>query len=401
MELMDHKNIDSGDTQAESTHFSAEYVDILIAKRRFIGCAVAAAFVLSIIISLSLPKMYIATAKILPPKEPNFGIASILSGPDNPLNGLAGSLFSNQTPAALYVGIMQSRTVADKIIKQFDLKERYSLKYIEDVYKRLANRSTINFSRKDQLISVSVIDRDPQRAADMANSYVEMLDRFNRKLTINQGYRKRKFLEGRMKEVFNELEKAESKLQQFQEKYHLVSITEQAKASIKGAAQLKSQIIATETELEVFKQFGTEQQVEAAMLKAKIEELRKQLRTIEEGSIQDFDKMYQLNTEDESSSLFIPFAELPELAMQFMRLTREAKIQVSLFELITTQYEMAKLEEARDVYTIQVLDQAVPAEKKYRPHRLRIVATSTFLVFFAVVFFVLVKEFGVRSKSFR
>jgi tyrosine-protein kinase Etk/Wzc len=366
----------------------SELINIILTHRKIIGILVGTTFVLSIIVSLLLPKMYIATARILPPQENNTGIVSLISNADNPLSGLASSLVDSQTPASLYVGILKSRSVADELILKFDLKELYDKKYIEDVYTKLSDRSHIKFSKKDQIIIVSVKDRNPQRAADLANAYVEMLDKKNRILNITQGRRKRQFLEGRLKEVRNDLENAEIELRAFQEKYNLIAIDEQAKVSIDGAAKIKSQIIVAQTELEVLKQFGTEKQIEAVMLKTKIEELTKQLEAIERGEQPDADNQRSFQN-GKKSDFYIAFADLPRLGMQLMRLTREAKIQEKLFELLTAQYEIAQIEEAKDVDTIQVIDSAVPPEKKISPKRSMIVIIST-LLSLLISFFVII-----------
>jgi uncharacterized protein involved in exopolysaccharide biosynthesis len=385
MQTQNNSSASEQQTQSLSDINLSEYLKVILNYRNLIGYIVGSTFILSIIISLLLPKMYVATARVLPPQEKNNGIISLLSGAENsPLSGLATSLVGSQTPAALYVGIMKSRSVADALIEEFNLKKLYDKKYIEDVYKILEDRSAIKISKKDQIISVSVKDRDPQRAADMANAYVEMLDQINRKLNTTQGKRKRLFLEGRLKEVRADLEKAEIELRTFQEKYNLVAIEEQAKVAIEGAAEIKGQIIAAQTELEVLKQFGTEKQIEAVMLKAKIEELTKQLGAIEQGERPDT-KVSDLPAPDKVSNFYIPFDDLPRLGLQLMRLMREAKIQEKLFELITAQYEMAQIEEAKDVDTIQVLDSAVPPEKKVSPKRSRIVLVFTTLSFIGTI----------------
>lgn len=375
----------------------SEYRDVLLKHRKLIGYSVGAAFVFSIIISLLLPKMYEATARVLPPQENKSMISALLSDPDNPLSGLTGNIIGNQSTASLYVGIMKSRSIADALIKKFNLRDLYDKKYIEDVYAKLDDRSTFKISKKDQIITVSVLDRDPERAANMANAYVEMLDQTNRKLNITQGKRKRLFLEDRLKEVRTDLSNAEVQLKSFQEKYDLVSIEEQAKVAIEGAAEIKGQMIAAQTELEVLKQFGTEKQIEAIMLKAKIEELRKQLGAIEQGTKQEAVPP----ATGKKQNFFIPFDDLPRLGLELMRLTREAKIQEKLFELLIAQYEMARIEEAKDVDTIQVLDRAVPAEKRYSPHRSLIVLSSTIismLLSISLAFFL--SYLNLRSQDF-
>ncbi len=370
----------------------SEYRDVLVKHRKLIGYIVGVAFVFSIILSLLLPKMYVASARILPPQDNNSAISAFLTNSENPLSGIAGSIIGNQSTAALYVGIMKSRSVADVLIEKFNLKDLYGKKYIEDVYAKLQDRSSFIISKKDQIITVSVLDRDPKRAAAMANAYVDMLDQTNRNLNITQGKRKRLFLEDRLQEVRSDLGNAEMQLKAFQEKYDLVSIEEQAKVAIEGAADIKSQIIAAQTELEVLKQFGTEKQIEAIMLKAKIEELRKQLSTIEQGTKQETGATNS-STTDKEPNIYIPFDDLPRLGLQLLRLTRETKIQEKLFELLIAQYEMARIEEAKDVDTIQILDQAIQPEKKVSPKRIRIVISLTLLAVIVSLVVVLIKEY--------
>jgi uncharacterized protein involved in exopolysaccharide biosynthesis len=376
----------------------SEYRDVFLKHRKQIGYSVGAAFLLSIILSLLLPKMYVATARILPPQENKSAISALLTNSDNPLSGLAGSVIGNQSNAALYVGIMKSRSVADAMIEKFNLRDLYDKKYIEDVYEKLKDRSTLKISKKDQIIIVSVLDRDPKRAADMANAYVEMLDQTNRKLNITQGKRKRLFLEDRLQEVRADLGNAEIQLKSFQEKYDLVSIEEQAKVAIEGAAEIKGQIIAAQTELEVLKQFGTEKQIEAIMLKAKIEELGKQLNAIEQGIKQEA-KSSDSPTSGKEPNFYIPFDDLPRLGLELMRLTREAKIQEKLFELLIAQYEMARIEEAKDVDTIQVLDKALAPEKKTSPKRTRIVILATITTLLISIMAAFKKEYKWKFKQ--
>jgi tyrosine-protein kinase Etk/Wzc len=392
----------SGSTKQKSRDASEgnlpNRIDVLIKHRKLVGYIVGVTFILSIFTSLLLPNMYVATARVLPPQENNQGFSSLFASADDPLSGLAGSILGKTTPASLYIGIMKSRTVADALIRKFKLKELYDHNYIEDVYFTLEDRSTIEISKKDQLIHVSVMDRDPKRAADLANGYVEMLDLINRKLNITEGKRKRLFLEGRLKEVRNDLKKAEMNLRSFQEKHQIVSIQEQAKVAIEGAAEIKGQLIAAQTELEVLKKFGTENQVEAVLLNARIEELKKQLDYIEKGQNSKMDNNNSAETV-KRSNFYIPFEDLPHLGMQLMQLMREAKIQEKLFELLAAQYEMAQIEEAKDVDTIQVLDTAVPPEKKSSPRRSAIVISSVTISAMISFLLAFLLEYSYRDQS--
>jgi len=200
-----------------------------------------------------------------------------------------------------------------------------------------------------------------------------------------------------MKKVMEDLSRAEIELKAFQEKHRLVAIGEQARVAIEGAAKIKGEIIASETELEVLKEFGTEKQREAIMLKSKIAELGKQLAKIETGN-QEKGKANDGNKHEENPDFHIPFKELPELGMQLARLTREAKIQEKVFELLTSQFEMAKIEEAKDMNTVQFLDRAFPPDQRSSPRRTVIVILSTVVAFFFAVFFSFVLEYVDRIK---
>ena len=362
----EHRPIDPYLTDQEDEINLLDLLLALLNHKKMIVVTIAAVFLLSIIISLIIPKKYTATVRILPPLNSQSSISGLLSNAGGSLGGLAGSLMGVKTPADLYVGILNSRTVADSLIEKFSLKEIYDKEFKEDIYKALDKRVDISISNTDQIISVSVEEKDPQLSADMANAYVEMLDQINRKVNISEGHQKRVFLEERLEKVTKDLAKAETDLKEFQEKYKLISIQEQARATLEGAAKIKAEIIAAQTELEVLKQFGTERQNEAVMLKSKIEELQRQLAKLETGGKALKNKSRHVPNET-SSDLFIPFDELPELGLELARLMREAKIQESVFELMTTQYELAKIEEAKDVNTIQVLDKAVPPDKKIKP----------------------------------
>jgi len=366
-----------------------DYFQIILKRKKIISFAVLSTAVLAVIISLLLPNMYTATARILPPQEPSTGLTALLSQGAGSLSNLASSFIGGSSTADLYVGILKSRTVADVLITKFDLKELYDKTHMKDVYEELADRSQIEVSRPDQIISISIEDRDPVRAAKMANTYVEELDRITRKMNITQGHRKRVFLEKRLEKVKEDLATAEQNLRDFQEKYKLVSLEEQAQVAIEGAAKIKGEIIAAQTELEVLKQFGTERQNEAIMLKSRIAELKRQLAMMEQGN--PGKPISKIN--EKNSNLFIPFNELPALSMQLLRLMREAKIQEKVFELVTSQYELAKIEEAKDVNTIQVLDNAVPPDKKSSPKRALIVLAAIFAAFFFAALFAFFQEY--------
>jgi uncharacterized protein involved in exopolysaccharide biosynthesis len=361
-----------------------DYIELLLNHKKMIGILAGSVFLISGIVSLLLPVRYTAIARVLPPNESGGSMGTLLTQAEGLFGGLAGNLINSKSQSELYVGIMKSRSVADYLIKRFELKKRYDLKYIENVYAKLAKRSRIQLDKKNQIITVAVEDGDPQRAADMANAYVDALDRINRRLNITEGQRKRQFLEERLTKIKDDLTKAEMALKEFQKRHKLVSLEEQTKATIEAAAEIKGEIITAQTKLEVQRQFGTQRQIEAVMLMAEIEELQRQLAKIEVGQPEAPTKEQKSKTDE--SNFFIPITSMPDLGLKLVRLAREAKIQEKVFELMTTQFELAKMEEAKDVNIIQVLDRAAPPERKSYPQRRSLVILSTLsAMFFGVV----------------
>jgi tyrosine-protein kinase Etk/Wzc len=371
---------------------------VLLKWKKVILLFVAAVIVVSVIVSLTLPYKYTATARILPPNE-----SSSTLSPLSQITGALGGVFGvmpgglGKTTADLYVGILQSDAVADMIIDRFNLKDYFRQKYRSDLYQTLDNVTRFNVDRKTQIISISVEDKDPKKAADMANAYVDALDQINQKVNTTEGHRKRVFLEDRLKKVMHDLSKAETDLKAFQEKYKLVAVDEQSKAAIEGAAKIKGEIIASQTELEVLKQFGTEKQREAIMLKSRIAELNKQLARIETGNPGE-DKAGDAKKSENNSDFYIPFNEMPELGMQLARLMRDVKVQENVFELLTSQYEVAKIDEAKDMNTVQFLDRAFPPDRRSSPKRARIVILSTVVAFFFAIFLAFFLEYVDRVK---
>jgi uncharacterized protein involved in exopolysaccharide biosynthesis len=357
-----------------------DYIELLFNYKKIIIILVGSVFLASVVVSFLLPVRYTATARILPPNKSSGSISPLLTQAEGMFGGLAGNLMNSHTPSELYVGIMKSRTVSDALIHRFEIKKRYDLAYIEDVYAKLAELTHFLVDRKNQIITVAVEDSDPRRAAEIANAYVDELDRINRKLNITEGQKKRQFLEERLTKVKADLLKAETALKEFQERHKLLSLEEQSKATIEVAAAIKGELITAQTKLEVQRQFGTQLQNEAVMLMAEIKELQRQLDKLEVGTAGNEQKDQYKQSDD--SDLFIPIGNMPDLGMKLMRLTREAKIQGKVFELMMTQLELAKMEEVKDINVIQVLDRATPPERKTYPRRRLIVMVSTIAALF-------------------
>lgn len=351
-----------------------EYWHLIVQHRRFIGIATVAAFVLSVIISLVLPKTYLAKASVLPPQQDNPASALLQS---TALGSLAGGILGSQSQSDLWVGILNSQTVQDAVIARFGLRELYSTENIEDTRKALARNVAIEKSQ-EEIISIGVEDEDPKRAADMANAFAEELDKISMGSATTSGQRVRIFVEKRLKEAKADFFKVEEDIRAFQEKYGVVKIDDQSKVIIESIGELKGQIIAKEVQLQTLLSYATPTNPQAQLLKTELSELRFKFRELEKGP--------------SSNGIFIPTARLPEISINYARLFREAKVQETLFELLTQQYELARMQEAKDTPTVQFLDYAKPPEKKSKPKRVIIVLAGTFFAFLGSIGYVMVKK---------
>lgn len=377
-----------------------DYLRVLKKRGRMIlglcFVSVATAFVLSYFV---LPKIYESTASILPPAEPKGGggLSTLLaaSGAAQVLGGVLPLPSSNKD---IFVAMLKSRTMADEVIRQFDLVRVHDLEKsaapMRDARNRLKDATDVRVS-KEGVISVTVEDRDAKRAADMANFYLATLDRLNRTLNVTEAGRNRGFIESRLKETERDLRRAEEDLRGFQERNKAVVLQDQAKAAVEGAAKLKGEIMAAEVQLEVVRGFSTEQNPQVIHLKTQIEEMKRQFARMQYGQGMEL-PTFSKNPGEAHPEIVVPFARVPRVGLDLARLTREAKVQQTVFELLTQQYEQVKIAEARDSPIVQVLDRAVPAEWKSKPKTTLNMALAGALSLFAAIFLAFFLEYWAR-----
>ena len=341
-----------------------------------------ATFVLACVITLMRPNIYTATARVLPPQQEKSGLGGMLGGMGD-LATLAGVQLGG-TSADVYVGMLQSRTLADAIIDQFDLMRVYDQEYRVLMHQQLNNLVNITLGKKDGIISISVDDEDPQRAAAIANAYVEELKKLNVRINLSTAGRERLFLEERLAVVGRDLEIAEENLKSFQEEHKAIRIDEQTKGLIEAISRLKGEQASKEVELGVLLSYQTEQNPQVRALRESIHQIREQIRRLEQSP----------GGRQISDDVFFVTSEVPELGLQFARLMRDYKVQETLFELLTKQYEVAKISEAKNTSTLQVLDEATPPDRKSKPKRALMVLLATFSAGFLAVLIAFVREFG-------
>jgi uncharacterized protein involved in exopolysaccharide biosynthesis len=343
-----------------------------------LGAAVVAAGV-----SLLMPNVYTATARILPPQQSQSTTAAAMLGQLGALAGAAGSSLGIKNPNDLYVGMLKSRSVADGLIERYGLQQRYEEKTLDDTRKALGKVTKVS-AGKDGIIAIEVEDKDPAFAAELANAYVDALHRLNQTLAVTEAARRRLFFERQLQQTKDSLAQAEVELKKVQQATAVVQLDAQSKAAIEAVAAIRGRIAAKEVELAALRTFATEQNPDYRRLTQELVGLRGQLARFERGS--------------EASAL--PSAgRLPEAGLDYVRKLREVKYQETVFELLARQFEAAKLDEAREASLIQVLDKAVPPERKSKPRRSLIVLVSALAAGLVAVLLAFMREARERALA--
>ena len=366
--------------ETENKHSALEFLIVLAKHKAFILCFVAAAFLLSMAVSLLLPKYYTSMTKIMPPQQGQ-SISSAMMGELGQLGGLLNAVGGKdllKNPSELYVAMLRSNTVEDELIKRFDLRSAYGKKLNVDARKRLENLSHIE-TTKEGVISVEVEDRNPDKAAAMANAYIEELEKLTKNLAITDAGKRRVFFEREAKIAGDQLENAEQELERTQETTGIIEMNNQSKIMMQSYADLRARETALEIEIASMRSFATSENPDLVRLEQQLGALRAQLAGLQKG-------------QGGSPIGDIALDKVPAKALKYFDKLREVTYRGSLLQLLLKQYQAARIDEARDSAIIQVLDPAVPPEKKSSPKRAIIVLSITFLAALVAVLWVLLKE---------
>ncbi len=353
------------------------YLQLFWANRRFLLRAGVCAILASTLIALLIPTRYQSVTRLMPPDGQSgsgLGLIAALagrSGGSGGIEGLAGDLLGVQSSGALFIGILNSETVQDALIDRFQLKKLYHDTKIEDARNALAEHTNVSEDRKSGIVSISVVDHDPQRAAAMAQAYVVELDRLVAQVSTSSARRERIFLEGRLQKVKSDLDAAARNFSDFASRNTAIDIPAQGKAMVEAAAVLQGQLIAAQAELSGLQQVYTGNNVRVRAAEARIQELQAKLNEIGGAGTQG-----ELESDH---SLYPSIRKLPLLGVPYADLFRETKIQETVYELLTQQYELAKVQEAKEIPTVKVLDEATVPTKKSFPPRTMIVELGTML----------------------
>ncbi len=337
--------------------------------------------------SYVLPNWYAATARILPPQQQSTS-ATMLSQL-GPLAGLAGASLGIKNPSDLYIGMLKSRTIADAVIQRFDLMKLYDEDTLYDTRKELEKRVTIASSNRENIIAIEVEDKDPKRAASMANAYVEELNKLTKTVAVTEAAQRRVFFEQQLVSAKEHLAEAEMVLRRTQESTGLIKLDDQGKAIIENVARLLGQVAVKEVQLTAMRSYATSMNPDLIRVQQELAGLRDQLARVEK------------ERTSKEGNIFVPTGKVPAAGLEYLRNLRDVKYHETIFELIAKQYELAKIDEAKEGSIVQFIDRAVEPDKKSRPRRILIASLTVLVSLFLAVAAVFVKEVlaGVRGDS--
>ncbi len=353
-----------------------ELVRIVVRRKMLIIKICSVAVVLSVCFSLAMSNIYTATSNIYPPprENPNSAFTSLIAQTGSIQSALGGMSGSTD----LYMAILKSRSVADAVVKRLDLqKDEDKTLTLEAARKRV--EAAVKFTAgKDGVITVAASSKYPQKAAQLANTFVNEMIIRSVQLYVTKAGSERYFLEKRIEVVKVELKHTENALKAFQEQHKTIKADSQAAVAIEGIARIKAEIVGMEVQLASLRNSRTDENYDVKELQSAIARLKGQLST---------------QTGSGGGDNIIPATgNVPELGLEYLRKLRDVKIQEAIFEQLTKQYESAKINEAKEFSPVQILDEAVAPLKKSKPKRAIIVLVSTFSAFIISLVIIFLQE---------
>lgn len=361
-----------------------DLLHLLWTERRSLWRALWVTVLLTSLVCLLLPNRYTSVTRLMPPESQSTAGMAIMAALAGGVGGGHGTsalpagitdLLGGKTSGDLFIAILHSDSVQNALINRFDLRRVYWDRYYDTARKDLTRFTDITQDRKSGVIKIEVTDRDRQRAARMAQAYVDELDRAVAQLSTSAARRERIFLEDRLKTAKQELETDERQFSEFASKNATLDVPEQAKAMVTSAAVLQGQIIAAKSELQGLEQIYTPQNVRVRSLHERIAELERQLEKLGGAANPSTADISEGNS---TAGVYPAIRQLPLLAVPWADLYREVKVHETVYQLLTQQYELARVQEAKEIPTVRVLDPAELAERKSSPHRTVIVLVAAF-----------------------
>jgi tyrosine-protein kinase Etk/Wzc len=367
-----------------------DFLIILSKRRRFILVFTLVVTLLTAIVTLLLPNQYTAETTILPPAQ-NSSMSSALMGQlggSSALASVAGASLGIKNPSDMYVSLFQSRTIEDAMVQRFGLMAKYKAKKDSEARAAFERHAKVVLGAKDGIIHVTVKDRDPKQAADLANGYVDEFRKLTARLAITEASQRRLFFEKQLLESKENLTNAEEALKNTEQSTGVLQIDSQARSLIESAATLRAQVVAKEVQLQGMRSYATEDNPEVVTAEQQLAALKAQLAKLagsDQGSSSDF---------------MVPKGKVPEAGMEYLRRLRDVKYYETISELVGKQYEVAKLDEARQGAITQIVDVAVPPDNRSFPKRTISVVVALFFSFFvACVWCIFMGRMRIRNED--
>jgi|HubBroStandDraft_1064217.scaffolds.fasta_scaffold17251_2 tyrosine-protein kinase Etk/Wzc len=385
--IADNRAVEPSPTETEVSLL--DVLVLLVARKRFIFRFVLGAALTSVVVAFLLPVRYEAKVVLLPPAQDS-SIGSALLGQMGGMGSLgalaslaSGNILKN--PADMYVSLLTSRTVEDATIQRFGLMAEYRTKLMSGTRKVFERRTTVTAGNKDGLIRITLEDGDPKRAAELANGYVDEFRKLSASLAITEAARRRLFFEGQLQQAKDNLTVAEEAMRKTQQSTGVLQIDSQARSLIESAAILRGQVMAKQVQIQSMRSFAAEDNPDLILAKQELAALQTQLEQLA-GS-----------QNDAGSDINLSKGRVTGAGLEYLRRFRDLKYNETVFELLAKEFEVAKLDEAREGGIIQVVDAAVAPDLKSSPHRTLIVIGATTLGFFFAAFWVFVRESSART----
>jgi uncharacterized protein involved in exopolysaccharide biosynthesis len=370
-------------SQAQSMPNWVRKANLLWDHRLMLARVAVIAFVLSAAFAFLIPKRYESVARLMPPEQPSSGAAMLAALAGHSMGGLAGlgnlaGMLGGRTSSALFIDLLHSRTISDHVIDRFNLQHVYRKRYRIDTVKYLARHTTVVDDKKSGVITITFTDTDPSRAKAITQAYLDELNSIVTHANTSSARREREFIEKRLVSVQAELQTAEKALGQFSSTNATLDIKEQTHAMVDAAAKLQAEMIVGQSELDSLKQIYGEDNVRVRAARARIGVLKTEIG--------------KMSGAGESSELYPSLRQLPRLAVPWADLYRRVRIQETVFELLSQQYEMARIEEAKDTPVVAVIDPPLVPEKKSFPPRVIMILLLTIFAVGVTSFYIVLNS---------
>lgn len=348
---------------------------VLWGRRKLLLRVLIASVPLSVCIVMLIPKQYDSAARIMPPDTQSPGASMLAAlaaraGSLGTLGTMAGGLLGARPTTALFMSLLQSGTVSGRLIERFHLQAVYHKRYAMDAAKTLAKRTKISDDKRSGVITIEVQDRDPVRARDIAQGYLDELNRLVIQTNNSSAHQERVFIEQRLQSVTADLERAQKDLGEYSSRNNTVDLKEQTRAMVDAGARVEAAMVMEQSTLNSLRQVYGDQNIRVREAEVRVATLRRELDKVAGTSARDADGGSTVARET-GDELYPPLRQLPKLAVPYADLYRRVRVQETLYELLTQQYETARIDEAKDVPAVAVIDRpGVPEKKSFPPRAL-------------------------------